>query len=335
MMYDVTIGIPFFQSVSWLEQSLCSALSQTCPSVEFLLVDDGSTDGSQELVRHLQQTHPRGHDIRVLSHALNQGVSTSRNDIIEAARGHYLYFLDSDDRIVPETIDLLLQQARQHDADLVFGSYVKIELSGDHHTYAYSSHVFTEPDQLAVYACRRFGGIQASACNCLIRLSMLRSSGLRFLPVSYWEDFAFMNELVTIAVRAVLLPDVTYYYCCRPDSLSHYQTRTVLSRDEILRNAWVIQQLKEGNRRLHDRSYYPARCLMLAMAGFYVVRHVLRHRTMVQPPLTNRELKQIMAHPASLHEVLTFQQHRCRNLLLFLLGQLPSWLMVQVVRRMK
>ena len=55
MGYDVTIGIPVYQAEKYLSQSLESALTQTYPSIEFLLVDDGSTDGSLAIVQEYQK----------------------------------------------------------------------------------------------------------------------------------------------------------------------------------------------------------------------------------------------------------------------------------------
>ena len=117
MKYDVTIGMPVFRSEAYIRQALCSALAQTYPSVEFLVVDDGSDDGSMAVVRDLQQQHPRGADIRILTHTANQGVAAARNHIIEAAQGDYLYFMDSDDQIAAETIALDEEEDEEEESD--------------------------------------------------------------------------------------------------------------------------------------------------------------------------------------------------------------------------
>ena len=99
MKYDVTIGIPVYNVEPYITQSLESALAQTYPSIEFLLVDDASSDLSVDIVRRFQMNHPRGADIRILSNPKNLGVSSSRNRIIDEAQGDYLYFMDADDLI--------------------------------------------------------------------------------------------------------------------------------------------------------------------------------------------------------------------------------------------
>ena len=82
MQYEVTIGIPVFRAVDYIEKTLESALCQTFPSIEFLVLDDCGGDGSIELVKRMQSKHPRGKDIRIVYNEKNLGVGVSRNHII-------------------------------------------------------------------------------------------------------------------------------------------------------------------------------------------------------------------------------------------------------------
>ena len=166
MKYDVTIGIPIYNVEPYIARSLESALAQTYPSIEFLLVDDFSSDLSADIVRQFQINHPRGADIRLLSNSNNLGVSASRNRIIDEARGEYLFFMDADDVIAGNTIGLLIQFIRQHQAEVAFGSYEKIEISGLKTIYQYPDIQLLENDSLARFAYRKFGGVQASALSC-------------------------------------------------------------------------------------------------------------------------------------------------------------------------
>ena len=104
MKYDVTIGIPVYRAEPYIRQTMESALSQTYSSIEFLVVDDGGGDRSVEIIKELKASHLRGKDIRILTHVQNQGVSASRNQIIDEARGEYLYFMDADDLIAENAI---------------------------------------------------------------------------------------------------------------------------------------------------------------------------------------------------------------------------------------
>jgi glycosyltransferase involved in cell wall biosynthesis len=331
MKYDVTIGIPVYRSEAYIRRALESALNQTYPSIEFLLIDDAGGDGSLAVMQEIQQTHQRGADIRIISHDGNLGVSASRNQMIEEAKGEYLYFMDSDDMIAAHTISLLMQNCRQYEAEVVFGSYEKIETSGERIICQYPSLQLVGKDQLAEFAYRKYGGIQASACNYLVKTSLLRENRLRFIDTNYWEDLAFTFDLVTYISRAVLLPDITYTYMCREGSLSHYQQREAISKKEVMQGVKAINHLKDTSSLLYDKVYYSNRCYNIIMSDFYIACTILRQRNRIQPSFTNHEIKALMNHPATWKQISTFRKSRLKNQCLYLLGRLPSSLCVAAV----
>lgn len=332
MGYDVTIGIPVYKSVDYIRRSLESALAQTYSSVEFLIVDDVGCDGSIEIVKSIKEKHPRGIDIHIIEHKENLGVSASRNQIIDEALGDYLYFMDSDDMIVENTIELLMQNARQYDAEIVFGSYERIDILGKKTLYQYPSLQLLHKDELATFAYRKYAGIQASACNYLIRASVLRKNNHRFIDSNYWEDLAFTFDLVTFISRAVLLPDITYYYICRENSLSHYQQREMITKDEVMRNVYSIDHLKRSSSKLQDKKYYPTRCFNIVLTDFYIACTILKREKYISPKVSNVEIKSMMNHPASFIQICKFRQACLSNLALYLLGILPPNLCVTLVR---
>ena len=143
--YDVTIGIPVYNVEKYIRLTMDSALAQTFPNIEFLVLDDCGQDGSMNIVREYQKTHPRGKDIRIVRQPQNGGLGRARNRIIEEAHGTYLYHLDADDAIAPNTIELLYEKALQYDADMVYGSYQRIEQFGGETkrtNYCYESMFF-------------------------------------------------------------------------------------------------------------------------------------------------------------------------------------------------
>jgi len=328
MKYDVTIGIPMYRAEPYIRQTMESALSQTYPFIEFLIIDDGGGDRSAEIVKELGVFHPRGKDIRILTHIQNQGVSASRNQIIDEARGDYLYFMDADDLIAVNAISLLMQKVQEHNAEIVLGSYEKREIDGTRTVYRYDSKTLLGKDLLAIYAYRKYAGIQASACNYLVKISVLRDHHLRFIETDFWEDFVFTFDLVTYISRAILLPDITYYYMCRENSLSHYQKRNCITKEEILRNVHTIDYLKFTSSLLQNKIYYPNRCLNIVLTDFYIACHVLKRRNDIIPPISDCDIKAMMTHPATFRQICFFSQSRLVNFIFYLLGRLPSSLCV-------
>lgn len=330
-IYDVTIGIPIYNSVGCIQMSLMSALSQSYPSIEYLLIDDGCTDGTFDLISSLVKVNHRFNDVRILTHTENLGVTASRNQIIDEALGEYLYFMDSDDTIVENTIELLTKNARQYNAEVVFGSYEKIETTGKKILYQYPSIQFFKEDEFASYAYRKYAGIQASACNYLVKTSILRENNHRFINSNYWEDFVFTFDLVTLISRAVLLPDITYSYICRECSLSNYQRRDIVSKEEVMQNVNTVNHLKNTSLCLHDKSYFPNRCYNIVMTDFYIACNVIKRRQDISPGISNHEIKLMMSHPAKWAEIRSFKQSRLKNIFLLFLGNLPSSLCVSII----
>lgn len=331
MKYDVTIGIPMYNVENFIERTMNSALSQTYQSIEYLVLDDGSDDRTLEVILKLQANHPRGNDIHIITHAENMGVSIARNRILEESQGEFLFFLDSDDIIREDAISLMMTQVKEHGADIVFGSMEKFFLTGERTIYQYPKMYFHHEDEFAIFSYRRYAGIQASACNFLVRMSIIRENGLSFYKSNYWEDFIFVLDLVTYIYRAVLLSDITYTYICRQNSLSNFQKREQIDKEEILRNIGVAEYMKSGSLRLKEKPYFPHRCYVAVMTDFYIACHILKRRKDIVPPFSDHEIKGLLTHPVSFSQINSFRQARLKNLVLYFIGKLPASLCVTTI----
>lgn len=334
MTYEVTIGIPVYNVEHYIRQTMDSALSQTFSSIEYLICDDCTNDSSISVIMDYKQRHPRGKDIRIVRQSMNMGVSAARNRIIDEARGDFLFFLDSDDLLEANTIEKLVLAQKQNDAEIVFGSYDRIEVYNNNCVQVGIQYPFMKllgEDKLAMYAYSKYGAIQASACNYLVKTELLRDVQLRFIDINFWEDMAFTYELVTYCCRAVLLPDITYHYMCHLNSLSNYQERTIIPKEEILRNLEAVNYLRNRCDRLRSKSYYPQRCYIIMKTYFFVLRNILQNRDKIYPLFTNHELKSIMRHPARFQEIIKFRKLRKENLLFYLLRVLPSFISIRLI----
>ena len=127
MNYEVTIGIPVYKAVDYIEKTMESALNQKFDSIEYLVVDDCGNDGTIEIVERFQKEHSRGKDISILYNKQNLGVGKTRNIILDHAQGEYLFFLDSDDVLEPNAIEKMVGIARQYDAEVVYGSWIRVD----------------------------------------------------------------------------------------------------------------------------------------------------------------------------------------------------------------
>src|SRR5438128_2691189 len=109
----VSILIPVFNCKSWVGQSIRSALAQTWSNKELIVLDDGSTDGSGDVVREF------GSQLQFET-APNCGQNISRNHLTSLSRGEWLVYLDADDELAPDSVAKKMACAEQ--ADAVYGT---------------------------------------------------------------------------------------------------------------------------------------------------------------------------------------------------------------------
>ena len=124
----VSIIIPAYNCARYLEATVQSVLAQTYRDFEVLILDDCSTDGSADLIRRLAEEDCR---IRVLSNEKNLGVAQTRNRGLEAARGEYIAFLDSDDTWLSDKLERQMECMRERTLDLCYTGYSFINESGE------------------------------------------------------------------------------------------------------------------------------------------------------------------------------------------------------------
>jgi len=119
----VSIIIPVYNSERHLSSCLESAIGQSYENIEIILINDGSTDNSGMMCDEYANKDKR---IKVI-HKKNSGPSSARNAGIESARGEFIFFLDADDYIEKDAINLLVENYRQTKADVVIGDFRKIK----------------------------------------------------------------------------------------------------------------------------------------------------------------------------------------------------------------
>lgn len=120
-MIAVSVIIPVYNAEKHLSKSIESLLQQSLTNCEFIFINDGSTDGSFDVISSYQQK-----DARIqLIHQQNQGVSAARNKGIALANGQYIGFLDADDYIETDFLAQLYQKAQSHSVDIVSSHFFK------------------------------------------------------------------------------------------------------------------------------------------------------------------------------------------------------------------
>lgn len=335
MKYEVTIGIPVFNAEMHIRYMMDSVLNQTFQNIEFLICDDCGTDTSMDIVREYQNNHSRGKDIRIVRQPQNMGVGESRNRIVREAKGDYLYFLDADDIISPNAIELLYMHAKKYDAEVVYGSYQRIEEIDEHirkTDICYPTIQFLKEFEFANRVYSEYGFLQGTTWNILICLELFRKCQLCYKRINYLEDYTLTIDLPTYVNRVVMLSDITYFYYCRAGSLSNYQKRSCIRKDEIIETIKALEEVKKGNCRLRDKPYFSKWMFKVMMTCFYIVCSILRNEKIITPIFAKREIRDVLCPVLTLSEVFGLKEWRMKNLALYILGVLPPAISVAIIK---
>lgn len=322
----VSIGIPVYNVEPYIEKCLLSVLNQTYQNLEILVVDDLGTDGSMHIVSSLQKSHPAGSRIKIIRHSENRGLGEARNTAIENARGDYLCFVDSDDYIESQTIEILLKEAEENSTDVVLASSRKViyGTNEEEPTFTYKKReVLVGKDVFANYLCQDLRWhIGINAWNILFKLDFLKSNNLRFAARKD-EDALFLSDFYSEVERAVLLPDITYNYVLRPGSIMGNQVREHIPTAEIRERFKTDAKMTERCARLRGRSFYDVHCARVMKHKFRAACVAIRHRQRFTEPLLNSEIRQELKHPATFEEILKFKRYRMFHIFFYLLSKMP------------
>lgn len=233
----VSVIVPVYNVEPYLGMCLRSIQGQSYRNLEVVLVNDGSTDGSLSLCRAIEQADRRF----LVVDKENSGVSDSRNVAMGLCTGKYLQFVDGDDYLAPGATETLVRTAETSGADLVISRFYRV--SGDHK--AIRGHIRTS----GVMTRQEFAEHMMDApanfyygvlWNKLFRRTIVEAHHLRCeRDVTWCEDFLFNMEYIRYARLIASVPDPTYYYVKRGDSLVMSQGASLRRTIEMKRSTFA------------------------------------------------------------------------------------------------
>lgn len=208
---SVSVLVPIYNVEHYLRQCLDSLRAQELDDIEFICVDDGSTDGSLAIARDYEAADAR---FKVISKP-NAGYGHTLNCGFNAARGAYVGVVESDDFCSPEMFSQMLEQAVRHDADIVRSSYYLYWSAPEERVEfvpclpSDESGIAFDPRELP--ACFLF---PPALWTMLVRRSLVVDNGLRLLetPGASYQDTAFSFKLWACARRALVMREGYLHY---------------------------------------------------------------------------------------------------------------------------
>ncbi|MCR5792029.1 MAG: glycosyltransferase [Lachnospiraceae bacterium] len=244
-MPGISVIIAVYNGIATIEKCMTSVLQQDYPSVEIIVIDDGSTDGTSEYLDHFQTEE----NIQIF-HIPNGGQGAARNRGLKEATGDYVMFIDADDALEPGALRGLMEAGETH--DIICGSYYRIENGvrtpvGNEYTEGEVKKDGTADEK------QRYESIKTSSLfgylwNKLYKKSFLDENGLFFEDVKtvYMEDTLFNLKAWAKKPSYYLCQVWVYNYYIQDNSTTHTADTEISHRYVNLTRSYV-NDLKDND----------------------------------------------------------------------------------------
>ena len=215
----------------------------------------------------------------------------------------------------------------KYNTDVAIASHRRVALGTGEElpTYQYTEYRLIQgKDAFANYVCQDLRWhIAIVVWNILFSADFLRKNNIRFYGRKD-EDALFLSDYYSEVNAAVIMPDITYNYVSRPDSIMGYMSRKQIPIREIRERFHTDSIMTSHCARLKDRSFYDVHCARVMKHKFRAVCVALRHRHRFTEPLSNAEIRHELMHPATWSEIWHFKRYRGFHLFFYAVSKLPD-----------
>lgn len=239
-----SIIVPVYNVSNYIVRCLDSIAAQTYQNIECILVDDCGQDDSVKKANNYIKQYSGHISFKIIHHEKNKGLSGARNTGINAAKGDYLYFLDSDDAITPDSIETLIKLAKKYpSADFVQGNI--LSNNGASSPYAFNNKIPEFCDNKIDLEDIMLQKVITSAWNRLIKRSLILQYNLYFPEGLLHEDMYWVFFLSKYTKAASFTTRGTYIYNIREDSIM-----TSVTKDMNIKR--LLSRLSASNDYYND-----------------------------------------------------------------------------------
>ncbi len=245
MKSDISIIIPAYNAASYIEDCINSVISQTKKELEIIIINDGSTDNTLEIVKKYKDKRIK------LFTTKNNGIGKTRNMGLKKAQGKYIFFLDSDDYIAKDAMENLYKKAIDLKADIVVGNMLRLK---DDNSLTKDEINFSEGN-LDNNKTQIFE-IPLGPCGKLFKKDILT---VNFSEEYKYEDVPFTANAIKNSKKTIKCNDYIYYYRIHDNSETTSMDKRVFDILEILKqtnsffNKSIYDELEYLNIQLLSR----------------------------------------------------------------------------------
>lgn len=306
---QLSVIVPLYNAGLMFDDFMRSLVAQSLKNVEIIIVNDGSTDGSDALARQYAECYEN----IIIINQPNGGVSRARNAGLAIARGEYVTFPDADDRLYPEMYQTLVTMAQQDQLDVAQGNAERYFLGRDEVKTLIpldrltSTGVLDGPTWLhKALATRRYLHVVWLG---IYRLSLIKQLNLQFVPGLHHQDIPWTTELMFNARRVKYTQDVLYRYYVHDRSISN-QKRIGMKNVEYQRHYIRIAELLEDiNQRYRDKvKIYPEFSFQVTHEALSICHAVRREPNPVAKQLILKDIFASGTHKRMIRNARGIQQ---------------------------
>lgn len=224
---EISIIVPVYNKEDYLGDCLESLIQQSFKNIEILCIDDGSTDSSSKIIEDYAKTDSR---IKIFSQN-NNGPGSARNKGIINSTGEYLAFVDADDWIELDTMEILYNNAKKYDSDLVL--FNAIEHLPDNKT---NSRIYFKDKIQQVFNYKQQKNLVLNnyliVCTKLHKKTFIKDNDIYFSEFGLFEDVYFHIKSVILADKISYLDDILYHY--RRTQSNTRQSKSIKSQKSFI-----------------------------------------------------------------------------------------------------
>ncbi len=237
-MTDISVIVPAYNAEKYIKKCLDSILCQTKKEFEIVVVNDGSKDGTLDILNEYGGKYPE--TVRVVSQE-NQGLSVTRNNGVLKAVGKYVIFLDSDDYIKPDMLEKLYNKAIEGDYDVVCSD---VDCIYPDRVQTVSSGVdFESADMTIEQKKKMLINMYVVVVNKLYKRELF-GGDMMFEPNVWFEDVLFSHKLVPNIKRISYVNEAFYEYVQNPSSITYTYSEKLKDINVVLDK--VVEYYKEN-----------------------------------------------------------------------------------------
>lgn len=231
-MPEVSVIVPVYNVEKYLGKCLNSLVNQTLENIEIIIVNDGTKDNSEEIIKKFIDKYPQK---IVYLKKENGGLSDARNYGIPYAKGEYIAFLDSDDYVEKDMYKEMYELAKKENSDMVECDFL----------WEYPNKIREDIGQVYNGKKEMLEKVRVVAWNKLIRRSILEKTQIQFPKGLRYEDVEFTYKLIPHLNKVSFLKKPYIHYIQRENSISNVQNERTKEIFEVLDN--VINYYKKNN----------------------------------------------------------------------------------------